>query len=174
MSLYYEIRMCGEGGQGLMIMGNLVARSLMKKDGIRLLLNKAYGPETRGGACKSELIVSDEDIRYPKVTHPDYVLALSEKAYEKYCRNMCDCTVILDSSIKAECPKSCKIIRYPFIETARRCFGNTQAANMIALGMLAKICPFLDRTQIMTDIDECFKKSDHDKAFDMGYSAVDE
>lgn len=173
MSLYCEFRLCGEGGQGLMLMGSIVAHSLATNSNIHLLLNKSYGPETRGGACQSELIISDNEIMYPKVVNPDFVVALSKKAYSKYCTNLRKCTVLLDSNIIADNEAECRYIRFPFLETARNTYGNVQAANMIALGMLASVCEIIDGKQIMTDIEHRFFGHGYDSAFKLGYTAIE-
>ena len=66
----YEIRLSGSGGQGLILMGIILAEAIGIYDGKYVAQTQSYGPEARGGSSKSEVIVSDEEIDYPKAMKP--------------------------------------------------------------------------------------------------------
>ena len=78
-----EIRFSGSGGQGILLAAAIVAEGAAAL-GKQVVQTQTYGPEARGGASKSEVIISDEDIDYPEVQHPDINLVLSQAAYLKY------------------------------------------------------------------------------------------
>ena len=78
-----EIRICGFGGQGIILVGVILGEAAMKA-GFRAVQTQSYGPESRGGAARCEVILSSEPIDYPRVTKADVVVALSQVAYDKY------------------------------------------------------------------------------------------
>ena len=78
-----EFRLSGSGGQGLLLAGIVLAEAAIE-DGKNAIQTQSYGPEARGGSSKAEVIISDEDIDYPKATDPDYLLALTDDAYRTY------------------------------------------------------------------------------------------
>ena len=67
MSYRYEIRLSGEGGQGLVLAGKILAEAAAIYDDKNATQSQSYGPEARGGASRSEVIISDEEIDYPVV-----------------------------------------------------------------------------------------------------------
>ena len=110
-----NIRLTGTGGQGLILAGIILAEAALL-EGKNAIQSQSYGPEARGGASKAEVIVADEAIHYPKVLESDYLLAMSEKAYEKYHSGMKDSSVlIIDTTFVPERPnaKARQIVQYP-------------------------------------------------------------
>ena len=83
----HEIRLSGSGGQGIILAGIVLAEAALHEDK-NAVQSQSYGPEARGGASKSEVIISSEAIDYPKVTAPDIVLALTTESYKKYAKNL--------------------------------------------------------------------------------------
>ena len=69
----YEIRLSGSGGQGLLLGGIILAEGAIN-DGKNSVQTQSYGPEARGGASKSEVIISSEEIDFPKVRSCDILL----------------------------------------------------------------------------------------------------
>jgi 2-oxoglutarate ferredoxin oxidoreductase subunit gamma len=80
----HEIRVAGFGGQGMMLAGLLIGKAAALYDGKEAVLSQSYGPEARGGASNADVIISDEPIDYPLVTHPDHFVAMFQEAYERY------------------------------------------------------------------------------------------
>ena len=80
----YELRFSGAGGQGLITAGIIMAKAASIYQGKQAVQSQSYGPEARGGASKSEVIISDEPIDYPKVTKCDALLAMTQEACNKY------------------------------------------------------------------------------------------
>jgi 2-oxoglutarate ferredoxin oxidoreductase subunit gamma len=78
-----KFRISGSGGQGVITLGIILAEAAIQ-DGKLAVQSQSYGPEARGGASKCEVIISDEDIFYPKVIIPDVLISMSQKAAEKY------------------------------------------------------------------------------------------
>ena len=80
MSYRYEIRLSGEGGQGLVLAGKILAEAAAIYDDKNATQSQSYGPEARGGASKSEIVFGDNEIDYPKVQAPDVFIAMSRAA----------------------------------------------------------------------------------------------
>lgn len=81
-----EIRLAGEGGQGMILAGIILAEAAAIYDGKQATQTQSYGPEARGGASRSEVVISDDEIDHPEVLEPNIVIALSQEAYKKICQ----------------------------------------------------------------------------------------
>ncbi|RPH98792.1 MAG: 2-oxoacid:ferredoxin oxidoreductase subunit gamma, partial [Zetaproteobacteria bacterium] len=71
-----EIRIAGFGGQGVVLAGVLIGTAAAVTDARRAVQTQSYGAAARGGGARSEVVVSDEAIVYPRVTHPDIMVAM--------------------------------------------------------------------------------------------------
>jgi 2-oxoglutarate ferredoxin oxidoreductase subunit gamma len=139
MAHRYEVRLSGSGGQGLVLGGVILAEAVALYEGINAVQTQSYGPEARGGASKSEVIISDSDIDYPKATKIDLLLALTQEACEKYSPDLKDGGIILaDSRMVTDLPKgNYKVYHLPIIDTAKEKVGKVFVANIVALGAIA-------------------------------------
>lgn len=140
MSKQLELRLSGSGGQGLITAGIILAEAALK-DEKNAIQTQSYGPEARGGASKAEVIISEENIDFPKVTLPNMTLALTQIASDKYIKDIsADGTVIVDESITLpETLKAKHIYRVPIIKTAINEVGKEIVANIVALGLIVGI-----------------------------------
>ncbi len=136
MAYRYEIRLSGYGGQGIVLAGIILAEAAGIYDGKFVCQSQSYGPEARGGASKSEVIISDEEIDYPKAIKPDVLLAMSQNACDAYFFDLKpNGLLIVDSTFVRQVPTS-KVIALPFTATARKELGKEMVANVISLGAL--------------------------------------
>jgi 2-oxoglutarate ferredoxin oxidoreductase subunit gamma len=134
-----EIRLSGSGGQGLLLCGIVLAEAAIL-DGKNAVQTQSYGPEARGGASKSEVIISDGDIYYPKVRKPDVFLALTQEAYDKYVGSVKeDGIIIVDQSVKVPDENCERVHSLPILDTARNVVGKAMVANIVALGTINRI-----------------------------------
>ena len=74
----------GSGGQGVITMAVLLAEAAVKYEGLVAVQSQSYGPEARGGATRSDVILSHKAIYYPKVEQPNILVALTDAACVKY------------------------------------------------------------------------------------------
>ncbi|MGB9611972.1 MAG: 2-oxoacid:acceptor oxidoreductase family protein [Bryobacteraceae bacterium] len=79
-----EIRIAGFGGQGVILATHILGRAASVHEGRYATMTQSYGPEARGGAASASLIVSDEPVLYPYVTHPDVLVVMSQEAYTRF------------------------------------------------------------------------------------------
>ena len=80
----HEIRVSGFGGQGIITAGYILGKAAALFDKRHVTLTKSYGPESRGGASSAQVIISDAEINYPRLTRPELLVAMSQEAYAKY------------------------------------------------------------------------------------------
>jgi len=143
MSYRYEIRLSGSGGQGLILMGIILAEAIGVYDGKYVAQTQSYGPEARGGSSKSEIIVSDEEIDYPKAMRLDLLLAMSQRSCDEFYPDLKpDGLLIVDSTFVTQVPTQ-KAFQVPFTRIAREKFKREVVANIIALGALALLSPIV-------------------------------
>ncbi|PLX53933.1 MAG: 2-oxoglutarate ferredoxin oxidoreductase subunit gamma [Desulfobacteraceae bacterium] len=75
----------GSGGQGVITAAIILAEAAVLHDNLTAVQSQAYGPEARGGATRSDVIISDTTINYPKVIQPNVLVCLTQEAYNQYC-----------------------------------------------------------------------------------------
>ena len=134
----YEIKLSGSGGQGVVLASIILAEASALYDGKNAVQTQSYGPESRGGYSSSMVIISDEDIDYPKSTKVDVLLALTQEAADKYAGDIKDDGVlIVDEELVRDVPEGkYKVHKLPIVNTARTQVGNTVVTNIVALGAI--------------------------------------
>jgi len=143
MAYRYEIRLSGSGGQGLILMGIILAEAIGIYDGKYVAQTQSYGPEARGGSSKSEVIVSEEEIDYPKAIRLDLLLAMNQKSCDEFYPDLkAEGLLIVDSTFVTQIPTP-KAFQIPFTRLAREKFGREVVANIIALGALSQLTPIV-------------------------------
>lgn len=133
-----EIRLAGSGGQGLILAGVILAEAVGIHEGKFVAQTQSYGPEARGGASKSEVVISDQEIDYPKAVKPDILLVMNQTACDLYIFDVKPGgSLIVDSSLVHHLPTSLAVA-LPFTKIARE-LGHEMMANVVALGALATL-----------------------------------
>jgi 2-oxoglutarate ferredoxin oxidoreductase subunit gamma len=134
---FIEVRFGGSGGQGVLLMGVVLAVAA-NHDHRCVVQTETYGPEARGGSSRSDVIISDQPIDYPKLDTADLLLALSVPAANSYVKNLRRNGVfIYDSGLIEEPPAFAgTTIGVPFTRLAKEEIGRVQTANSLALGAL--------------------------------------
>ena len=82
----WEIRISGFGGQGIIFAGLIIGKAASLYDSKHAVQTQSYGPQARGGSCRSDIVISDQEIRYPRVGNFDALVALSQSAYDRFKR----------------------------------------------------------------------------------------
>jgi 2-oxoglutarate ferredoxin oxidoreductase subunit gamma len=130
-----EIRLAGEGGQGMILAGIILAEAAAIYDGKQVTQTQSYGPEARGGASRSEVVIADGEIDHPEVMAADAVVALSQEAFAKYAQSLKPGgLLIVDSEKIADAPETA--VRIPISRLAFETTGKSITANTVALGVL--------------------------------------
>lgn len=176
MSSQLELRLSGSGGQGLLLAGIILSEAAISEDK-NAIQTQSYGPEARGGASKAEVIISTDDIDFPKVTAPNVILALTQIAADKYVESVReDGIVIIDSKIVLpETLKAKQIISVPIIETATEKIGKSIVANIVAIGVIQAATQIVSREAIEAAVLKRVPKGTEDlnrMALEAGYELV--
>lgn len=176
---HFELRFSGSGGQGLMLMGDVLAHAAGSEDN-EILLTKSYGPESRGGACRSELIVDHSEITYPAITAPNFVLCMSQLSCTSYTKDLAEGAIVLiDSGFVKEVPQlpeSVKVYSLPLTQLAVEATGKAVAANVVAVGAASVLCDIASRESIGEALQACFAARFHESnkaAFAAGIKAAE-
>jgi 2-oxoglutarate ferredoxin oxidoreductase subunit gamma len=137
----YEIRLSGSGGQGMITAGLILAEAAAIYDEKNATQSQSYGPEARGGASKSDVIISDEEINYPKAIKVDLLLALTQESYDKYISDLKENGIlIIDSDrVKKIQEGARKLYSLPILDVAQTTVGKLIVANIVALGAIVEI-----------------------------------
>lgn len=135
----FEIRLSGSGGQGLMLAGRLLAEAAAVHEGRNAVQTESYGPEARGGKSKTDVVVSDAEIDYPKATTVDVLLAMTQAALDEYGPTLKDGGVLLVDSYLVERIERPGAVRIPFTKLAIEQCGRALFANVVALGAVAEV-----------------------------------
>ena len=121
-------------------------------DGMNAVQTQSYGPEARGGASKSEVVISADEIAYPLATKLDLMLCLSQQAYDKYRRHLKPEGLLLtDSTLVGEVhgDGACSL---PFTVIAETKLSSRVFANMVALGAIAELTQYVSIPAIVESI----------------------
>ncbi|MCE5197147.1 MAG: 2-oxoacid:acceptor oxidoreductase family protein [Negativicutes bacterium] len=147
MNQQTEIRLSGSGGQGIITAGIILAEAALL-DGLNALQSQSYGPEARGGASKAEVIISEKEINYPKVTQPNILVALTQQAYDIYKSGlMPDSIVMLDAGIVVDSDAAYRVYQIAVTEIARTQLRPV-VANIITLGALVTLTQCVSYTAL--------------------------
>jgi 2-oxoglutarate ferredoxin oxidoreductase subunit gamma len=143
-----EIRLAGSGGQGLILAGMILAEAAGIHEGKFVTQTQSYGPEARGGASKSEVVVSDLEIDYPQAMKPDILLCMNQTACDAYIFDVqLGGTIIVDASLVQHLPTT-RAIALPFTKIAREEVGREMMANIVALAALITLTGVVSRKSL--------------------------
>ncbi|MDI6756342.1 MAG: 2-oxoacid:acceptor oxidoreductase family protein [Thermodesulfobacteriota bacterium] len=152
----YEIRIAGFGGQGVVTVGKIAGVAAALHDKRNAVQTQSYGPESRGGACKSEIVLSDGEIYYPKVRLADVLVALSQTAQDVYLKDLKPGGLLIVDPLTVikEAPRSdIRVVQVPTAEIALK-VGNKKFQNMVALGALCQLTGVISRNALEKAIKE--------------------
>src|SRR5512137_1065208 len=110
-----EIRLAGEGGQGMILAGIILAEAAAIYDGKMAVQTQSYGPEARGGASRSEVVISDGEIDHPEVLSADVVVALSQEAYKKFAKTVHPGGLLIVDEERVECDPAIPVVKIPVV-----------------------------------------------------------
>jgi len=133
----YKMFFAGSGGQGILLMGQMIAKAAMY-EGKEVTFLPSYGPEMRGGTANCTVVVSDSPISCPLIYEADAVIAMNLPSLTKFESLVKkDAKLFINSSlIAADTTRSdVEFIKVPANETAIS-LGNERAANIVMLGAI--------------------------------------
>jgi 2-oxoglutarate ferredoxin oxidoreductase subunit gamma len=171
-----EIRLAGEGGQGMILAGIILAEAAAIYDGKQATQTQSYGPEARGGASRSEVVISDGEIDHPEVLSPDVVIALSQEAYKKFAKTVRDDGLLIVDEDRVQTTADFTGIKIPIARIAQETTGKAITANTVALGVLVGLTNVVSRNAIEKAITARAPKGTEEinrKALQAGFTAAE-
>ncbi len=170
----YEIKLAGYGGQGIMLSGYIIGKAAAVYGNLYATLTQDYGPEARGGAASSEVVISDGQVDYPYAMEPDVFIAMSQAGYDKYIGKVKeDGLVIIEADLVTPKVTRGNIHGFPATKLVEEKFGLRIIANIAMLGYFAKFARYLKPDMLVEAIKTSVPKKFIDvnlQAFDFGYN----
>ena len=173
-----EARLSGSGGQGLILSGIILARAAVY-DNRHVTQTQSYGPESRGGASRADVIISQNEIFYPEATALDVFVALTQEACDKYLYDLKDDGIlIVDTTfVKNVSIFGVPIYELPFTEIAVEKLGTKLPTNIIVLSFLVKKTKIVTQKSLESAIKQSVKPAYVDlniKAMNLGFKLAKE
>jgi len=129
-----RIIIAGSGGQGIMLIGKVLAQAAME-DNLEVTWLPAYGAEVRGGTAHCMIVISDKPIGSPRIDKADIIIALNQLSFIKFFPRLKKGGLLIVNSSLVNVQAGLRIVKYPFTDIALK-IGNIKVANMVALGCL--------------------------------------
>ncbi|MCL4321288.1 MAG: 2-oxoacid:acceptor oxidoreductase family protein [Deltaproteobacteria bacterium] len=179
MSDRTEFRFAGSGGQGLILAGIILADAAAIYENKNAVQTQSYGPEARGGSSKSEVIISDSPIEYPKATMVDYMVTLTQESFTKYIKDVKDSGIVIaDKELVTDFSNARgKLYLVDMVKSAREELGKLLGLNIIALGVLVELSGIVSHESIEQALMKRVPKGFEDynkKAIEIGFRLAKE
>jgi 2-oxoglutarate ferredoxin oxidoreductase subunit gamma len=150
----FEVRLAGTGGQGVILAGIILSEAAAIGADKNVAQTQSYGPEARGGASKAEVIISDNEIDYPKVITADLLLAMSQEACDRYGREVkSDGWLIIDGEKVKRTPPHPRTVRVPITRIAEEKLGRAITANIVGLGVIVGLTEIVPRQALIQAVE---------------------
>ena len=141
----FELRLSGSGGQGMILGSVIMSEAVGIMDQRNVVQTQSYGPEARGGASKADVVISPNEIFYPKAMKLDLLLAMTQESMDKYYQDLKPGgTLVIDNVLVTDVPTD-DYYGLPFTRLAKEQAGHIMVANVIALAAIAEITGLVTR-----------------------------
>jgi len=169
-----EVRICGFGGQGVILAGFIIGKAASVFMDYNAVQSQSYGPEARGGAARSEVIISDEKIGYPRPTSVDYFVAMSQEAFDTYRKDIRkDTVIVIDPDLVPKHNIGLSVYKVKAQKIAEE-LGNKIVTNIVMVGASTSIFGILEpeavKKSVLDSVPSRFKDL-NEKAFEKGLEA---
>jgi 2-oxoglutarate ferredoxin oxidoreductase subunit gamma len=149
----HRIIIAGAGGQGIMLLGKILAEAAMRERKNVTYL-PAYGAEVRGGTANCMIVISDAEIGSPLVQEADSLIVMNEPSLVRFANTISKKgTIFINSSLVPESVRAERGRRFPFTDIAAG-IGNLKVANMVALGCFCEKTKVIDLKTVVDIIEE--------------------
>jgi len=145
----------GSGGQGVITAAIILAEAAVLYDDLIAVQSQAYGPEARGGATRSDVIISDTTINYPKVVQPNVLVCLTQEAYNKFYTIIRPGGLLITDSryVKIQRKADAVQMEIPIYNTVMEEIGKPIVFNICMLGVLLAMTEIVRPESIMKVIE---------------------
>jgi 2-oxoglutarate ferredoxin oxidoreductase subunit gamma len=169
-----QIRLCGFGGQGIILAGVILGHAAIR-DGRWVAGSSSYGAQARGGYARSDVVISDEPIVFPHVINADILIALSQQAYDRYIEEIAPHATVLfeEQMVTIKELDGVKQIGIPATFRAIEEIEQKQVANIVMLGATVALTKAVSKEALLLgvreNVDERFLASNL-KSVEVGFS----
>jgi 2-oxoglutarate ferredoxin oxidoreductase subunit gamma len=168
-----EIRICGFGGQGIILTGMIIGKAAALYDNKFSSLIQAFGPEARGSSCSAQVIISDTKILYPYITSSDVMVAMSQEAYKRFVPELKVGGIILydDELVTPDNNVDARAYGIPVTRIAERDLKKKMVMNIIMIGFFAAKAGIISVEAARKAVLDSVPKGTEDvntKAFELG------
>ena len=146
-----RILFSGSGGQGVITAAIIFAEAAVIYEGLNAVQSQSYGPEARGGASRSDVIIADTDIRFPRVTQPNVLVCLTQDAYNKFSGSIRPGGILLTDShyVKQEKKVDARQVELDMYKKVMDTIGRPIVFNICMLGALIELTQLIKQESIM-------------------------
>ena len=151
-----EIRIAGFGGQGVILSAIVVGKAVSIFQGGHATMTQNFGPESRGGACSAQVVLSDSPILYPYVTRPDVLVAMSQEAYTRFIPELKPGGLLLveqDLVQLAGLPEGIRVYGVPATRLAEE-LGRKMVLNVVMVGFFAAVTGLVDEQALRRAVED--------------------
>ena len=141
-----EIKIGGFGGQGVILSGYIIGRAASIYDDKHSTMIQAFGPEARGSACSSQVIVSPTEIAYPYITAPEIMIVMSQEAYTKFTPELANGGILITEEELVQPHNLRKDIKHFSIPATRIAeeLGKKMVLNIVMMGFMTAVTGVVD------------------------------
>jgi len=168
------VRFAGYGGQGLLTAGLILADAAAVYDKKKVIQTQSYGAEARGGVSRSDVVISDEDIVFPKPDRLEVLVAMNQLSVDKYTSALAEGgTLIADATFVTTVTFPDHYL-IPFTQLARERLEREIVANVVALGALVELKGLVSKEAIASALEQRIPPaalSVNRKALEVGFEA---
>ncbi len=154
-----KLLIAGSGGQGVMVMGQMIAKAAII-EGKNVTYLPSYGPEMRGGTANCSVIVSDDEIGCPVIDHPTDIVVMNVSSLRKFEGNVAKGgTMFVNKSLVNEAPTRNDLTIYDVdcVEIAKNELGNEKTQNMVMLGAIVRKTGVVKMENVHKVLEKTFK-----------------
>ena len=173
-----EIRITGFGGQGVVLSGHIIGHAYAVNEGQHATMIQSFGPEARGSACSSTVVLSDAEVLYPYIHRPDIFIVMSAEGYDKYGDELKDKgTLIYEKDlVKVETKDGQPSFGVASTRIAEG-LGRAIVQNIVMLGFFAAVTNIVPREAMRDAVAHSVPDGTEElnlRAFDEVYAAYEE
>lgn len=171
----FRLVFSGSGGQGVITASIILAEAAVLYENLNAVQSQVYGPAARGGAARSDVLISDREIDFPKVSHPNVLVCLTQEAYNIYNPIIRPGSLLITDTrfVKIESKVDAKQVERPITQTVMDKIGNPIVVNICTLGVLVGITEIVKPESLKKVLEKRVPKEFIDMnlyAFDLGLS----
>ncbi len=174
----HRIVFSGSGGQGVITASIILAEAAVMYEGLNAVQSQSYGPEARGGATRADVIISNKEIRFPKVTQPNVLVCLTQEAYGKFSSSIRPGGLLLTDShfVTHERKVDARQLGLPMYETVMDKFGKPTVYNICVLGAMLGLTCLVSKDSVIKVLEKRFPPDSLDlnrTALELGLSLAE-